>query len=204
MIRAEDLIALAAAHRVDLTRVASNATDTRRHPRRRRTKRELLQGLEIADTADGRDTRIARPHWSLPDLGMAAAGVPQLYFLAARFAFARDDGVYWQLWHELHFQAARIARREGWRAQVRNVNGEPRYYLSELAELVLIEDRYASYFRAAPVLYSAFLHIEDDLWERKLAKRFRAVQEKYELWILTALSMIESNLRAAVEEEAVA
>src|SRR5688572_3557413 len=103
-MRAEELIARAAVHGLDLTGAAPPKRSGHRRgaPVRKAAARERV-----------------RPEWTLQEIGLACAGVPDLQFMAARYAFAGDHSSYWKLWSALHREAVELAEREGWPAQVR-------------------------------------------------------------------------------------
>jgi hypothetical protein len=146
---AEQLIALAGAHGVDLLAAARmSAPETRApNPLRRR-----------ANGANGKPTRSsARPAWTLAELGQAAAGVPAIPFMAACFAFVGDRGDYWRL-HAALFREAQILRdRNSWPAEVTYFHSLQRPYLQHLAKLVLDEDASPQVFRTAPQLFAIYL-----------------------------------------------
>src|SRR5579864_8730051 len=106
-MKAEDLIALAAARGVDLVQAARlggrpAAAETiriRNAAGRYFTALRQRSGLE----AQGRGSpSYERPGWTLAELGQAAAGVPPIQFMAACYAIAGDRSVYWKLWDALH------------------------------------------------------------------------------------------------------
>jgi hypothetical protein len=129
--------------------------------------------------------------WSHAELGMAARGVPELPWLAARFSFAGDMNCYWKLWYGLLFQAQRLAVRNNWRPQIPATNGEPKFYLEGLSRLVLDEDVHRPFFTAAPALYAVYMDVDDRVWQRLLAARHAMLKARYEIWLGTARAMIQ-------------
>jgi|GEM_PF-2217631 len=208
-MNAEELILLAAAKGIDLKRVAGASSPDRgptvRHRRRSKDELKEAQGRPIFETVNGRATIVHRfPYWSLAELGQAAACVPRVPWLAACFSFAGDraPGVYWELHNALTWNAYRLQRRHGWAPQITGIGGHPRFYLLELAQLVLDEDQHAHLFNAHPGLYAAYLHIEPDLWRHKIFERFDLLKLRYLNWLETARWTINDKLGGATYDEA--
>lgn len=206
-MNAADLITLAAARGVDLSRVGGNASNTKGVAARRgRTEFERRQGLEVIETARGRGTRAAvAPIWSHAELGLAAQGVPELPWLAARYSYCDDRTVYWKLWYGLTFWVQRKARQNNWRPMVtgelprdangqliRGTVGEPALYLDRLCLLVLDEQRneMKQYF-VSPAIYAIYMRVEEETWRRILESRFALLKQRYEGWLGKARSMIQ-------------
>jgi hypothetical protein len=204
-VKAEDLIVLAAAHGIDLKNIAGASRPTRGPSvrRRPRTPAEMkaARGRPQYDTVTGTTTRtFRRPPWSLAELGQAAQGVPRIPWLAARFAYAGDRDVYWELHDALTIEAVRLKRQHAWSAHIVGVDGLPRFYLLDLAQLVLDEEQHAPLFAAAPAtnkrpsLYAVYMHIEEALWSRRIFERFDLLKLRYLSWIDTANAMIQRRL----------
>lgn len=209
-MKAEDLIALAAPRGIDLKRIAGMSTPTRgvsvRH--RRRTAIEIAGGIEVQITARGANTRTFRPPtWSVAELGQAAQGVPRVPWLAARFALAGDDNSWWELHSALVDEAKKLRRHYQWSAQIVGLDGQPRFYLEDLAQLVLDEERHAPMFAAAPAtakapsLYAVYMRIEEALWSRRVFERFDLLKLKYLGWLDTTSAMIQARLSRRSESD---
>jgi len=207
---AEDLIAYATARGLDVSRVGGSETETHKlAAQRRRTAREIRLGIEIAETVRGRDSRsMRRPYWSIAELGMAASRtrpgkrvdieIFDIQFLAVLFQIAGDTSgdTYWTLYRALRYQALKIADRERWRPTVPGrtprdprtrkpvlgATGEPHFYLDELAQLVLDDDRHRAIFAAIPGLHAAYMNVEDVTWEKILEPRFASLRALLESW----------------------
>ena len=212
-MKAAELIALAAAHGIDLSHVGGNADRTDGAASlRRRSREELRDGIEVIPTARGHGTRTyRRPAWSLAELGQAAQGLGELPWFAARYSFAGDRSCYWTLWYALAFEAHALAHREGWQPRVMGcaardprtgrliagARGEPRFYLLDLAQLVLDEDGNRSLFAGAQAiagLHALYLRVEEPTWSKILEPRYRSLQAVYERWLGTARGMIQRRL----------
>jgi hypothetical protein len=211
-MQAAELFALATAHGIDLKRVAGNSSDFDGPAAERKPSREQRSdGIErVPLTVRGAESRVyRRPHWSHAELGIAAAGLSELPWLAARYSYAGDYASYWPLWWALGFNAHRMASREGWAPMVPGrlsprhertgkplpgAKAEPHFYLLDLAQLVLDEDANKRYFSIAPQLYCAYMRVEEPIWERVLEKRFRALQAVYDRWLAVARGMIQRKL----------
>jgi hypothetical protein len=199
---AHDLIALCTAKGVDLSHVGGSASDTKGLARpRKRTRREVELGIDVAPTAKGPGSRIyRRPTWSLAELGQAAKDVPRIPWLAAQYSYAGDMSGYWDLWHALALEAHKIGRNEGWAARVMNTSGYPQYYHGTLAALVLDADLHRAIFAASPLVYSIYLNVTPETWERLLSPRYDALQQRYERWLDIARGIIQRWLSATDEE----
>ncbi len=205
-MKADDLVALAAAHGVDLLQAAKTASTERN---RSQTQRQRFANGRRATVlieppvmrARGSATRTTdRPEWTLEELGQASAGVPQVAFWAACFAFAGDRSEYWRLWDRLHYHALQLRWKQGWPAQLPGEQGRPVHYLAQIAQLVLDEDAHPHLFLAAPVLYSAYVGVSEDVWRSRAFERFDSVKLIYLGWIDEARRIIQPRLRENEEE----
>jgi hypothetical protein len=206
---AEDLIVLAAAKGIDLKRIAGGSTpDSGPSVRRRRRGGDELKrdnGRPIYESVKGHQTRVVRyPAWSHAELGQAAGGVPRLPWLAAQFSLAGDrtPDTFWELYEGLLGEALLFRRQHQWPHQVVGIGGAARFYLPELAQLVLDEDQHRPYFEAQSRLYPIYLHVEPHVWNGKLYERFDRLKCVYQAWLGTALGMIQRKVseREAVSE----
>jgi hypothetical protein len=175
-MRGAELVALARAHGIDLTQVECNGAAAPR------AIKELLDGCEMLPSTRGRSRR--------PERSEEARGYEGLPWLAARYSLANDETCYWPLWNGLVFQAQRLGSRDGWPPQVRGVRGEPRFYLLELATLVLDEIACPQAFAAAPELRAIYLGVEDEAWACVLEPHYRSLQAIYARWLGTARGQI--------------
>jgi hypothetical protein len=150
------------------------------------------------NSANGRQSHVTtKPEWSLAELGQAAQGVQRIPFLAVMYAYAGDRSCYWPLHSALTIEAIEMRARRGWSAQVKATDGTMRYYLEQLAGLVLDEEANQPLFRAAPILYALCLSVAPDVWETVLAHRFEAVKLRYMGWLAVA----ESSMQEKISEE---
>jgi hypothetical protein len=198
-VRAEELVALASAHGVDLTHNARLGTPGRRHAteRQRGTNGHSYEVLTApsAQRANGRASYThARPAWSIEDLGQAAAGVPRLSFLAACYSYAGDRSAYWELWAGLERAAQELRLRHAWPAQVRSAAGPHVFYLEQLACLVLDEDAHPHLFQSAPGLYAIYAGVDESTWRQSVFHRFDKVRLRFLGWIGEAMSIMQARL----------
>lgn len=159
-----DLVALYAAHGIDLEHVAGVASNTDGVARKRRMgkeERKQAKGRPIVETADGTSDRIIRPRaWSHAELGICAGGLvigasgdpirnadgeyearlPRMPWLAICYHAAGDRSGYKELHRGLTLEAIHLASRHNWSWQIERTNGEKDYYLERLTELVLDDD----------------------------------------------------------------
>lgn len=186
-MRAEELVALASAHGVDLIHAARSRSAL---PSRHKSG---------AATATGRQSYVHRAaRWSVAEIGQAAAGVPQVPFQAALYSLAGDRSVYWQLWQALWVEAYALLEQCRWPPKVCGADGGVRFYLEELAKLVLDVDAHIPLFRAAPVMYACCLGVSPKTWDGQLSRRFNMLQSRYQCWISEAMSIMQPRL---LEEE---
>jgi len=201
-LKAEDLVALVAAHGVDLQHVAGSASDTHGIARRRqRTKDERRGGLPIRDTVIGHESRVyRRPAWSHAELGMAARDVPRMPWLAICYCYAGDSTGYPELHRGLMREALKIATRDGWSMYERDRTGQKRYApIAELAALVLDKDAHKRIFieaRAHGVVLEALcLNVPDEIWSTRYERRFDTLDQHRERWLAEARGIIQRWLR---------
>jgi hypothetical protein len=173
-MRAAELVALAAAHGINLDHVDLNGAAGPRKP--------WHDGIELVPAGRRHDSHRRRPE---PD---PAAFDEDLPWCAVRYSLAGDSSVHWPLWNGLVFQAVRLGRQEHWPPQVsaRQLNGTkpaPTFYLLKLCELVLDEEAMRPAFAAAPQLRAICLGIADRAWARAVEPRYRSLQAVYERWL---------------------
>lgn len=208
-MKAAELITLAGAHGIDLTQAARHTTA--RPKSHLSALIERLQRSQIPRDvqARGRQTHVVRrAQWSLAELGQAAEGVPLIPWLAACYRYARDYSCYWALWNQLAIDALELRLKRGWPARVRAAGkdpatqkptGEQRFYLLDLASLVLDEETNGHVFQAAPVLYAHYMGVEPEVWEEGLSERFGVVKQRFSAWVQTAESIINPRLMDDLE-----
>jgi hypothetical protein len=196
-LNAASLVRFAAARGIDLTHVAGASSNVDGIARERaRTDVEIEIGIQVRETAKGRETRTySHPAWTVAELGQAAGGLGPLPWAAALYSFAGSRDGYWMLWQALASEATRVARRECWPPRVTMECGEPRFYRDQLAELVLIEDANKQYFTAAPALYSACMAVTPPIWDRQLSDPFRSLRSAYDRWLGIARGAIGRSIR---------
>jgi len=119
-VNAAELITIAGARGIDLSRIGGNASNTNGAAATRPlTDLERRFGLEVTQTAKGRTTRTAvAAIWSHAELGMSAKGVPNLPWYAACYSYCGDRTAYWKLWFGLADHARKLAMRNNWRPLV--------------------------------------------------------------------------------------
>jgi hypothetical protein len=185
-MKADELVAMAASHGVDLLGAA----------RLGRPKGKRKPGPIPNNRATGTATRTSmRPEWTMAELGQAAAGVPDLLFCAACYAFAGDRSQYTALQAALLGRAINIAKREDWPMEVLDIHNLPRPYIRHLCKLVLDEDANPHLFVVAPELYSIYLGISERAWDDHMQGRFDSLKGVWASWLGTACGMIQSKLR---------
>jgi len=202
-LKAAELVSLAAAHGIDLTHVAGNASELHGPARKRRLspaeiklRKDLHIGLEVVPTAQGAGSHVyRRPTWTAAELGQAAQGVGRMPWLAACYSFAGDSTGYPELHRGLMMEALRIATAEKWPMRVIGRDGSMQFYVAELAQLVLDADAHKWIFTAAPSMYAICMRMEEEIWATTMSRRFTSLHVRYEGWLATAQGMIQRRLR---------
>lgn len=206
-MKAEELVALCAAHGIDLVQAAGQtgappARDTMRVRNQAGRLYDVLRPPSGLEARGSSSPTYDRPTWSAAELGQAAQGVPPVYFMAACYSFAGDRSVYWKLWQALNFSVAQMAARHNWPAQVRGARGTPsHFYFASLSQLVLDEDANPHIFAAAPTLYAIYMAVDEDVWQGNLFERFDLAKLRYLGWIEQAMRIMQPRLEEHSECE---
>jgi hypothetical protein len=207
-MKAAELVSLAAAHGIDLTHVAGNASDLYGVARTRRLtplQRKLCDVLkisrEVTPTAQGAGSRVyRRPAWTAAELAQAAQGLERMPWLAARYSFAGDSSGYRELQAGLMMQVLRIGTAEKWSMQVPGRDGSMQYYQAELAALVLDAERDKWMFLKAPAMYAHCMRMEEEIYATKMAHRYSSLQLWYEGWLHAAESWMQRRITNASDD----
>jgi hypothetical protein len=178
-MRGAELVALAKLHGLDLAHIELNGAAA---------PLDWLDGCEIVQGARKSDWRRSRR----PERNDEPRVFENLPWLAACYSFAGDASAYWSLWDGLVFQAQRKAGREHWPPRVRTAQGGLRFYLLELAQLVLDEEASRALFVEAPQLRALCLGVEYVTWDEVLARRYSALQAIYSRWLESAGAQIRT------------
>jgi hypothetical protein len=146
--------------------------------------------------ARGTETRsAARPSWTVSEIAQACAGLGDIEFRAALFAYAGDRSYYWPLWDALHAAALELRERHEWPPLILDIHEIEVPYLRHLSKLVLEEDANPQIFCTAPHLYPIFLNVTESVWKKILAERFGALQLVWLEWLGSAAARIQARLR---------
>lgn len=135
-----------------------------------------------------------RPQWTMQELAYASAGVPELPFLAACYAFAGDRSKFWTLHEGLMGHARMFCLIYSWPREVLDFHGIQKPYLAHLCKLVMDEDASPAIFHAAPALYPIYLGITESMWDRQIKDRFREIKHTWNDWLGQAARMIQARL----------
>lgn len=194
-MRSWQLFTIAASHGVNLRHAAAMAAPPReRTPLARIIEQLQRKGIPRELTARGRQTHVTRRiTWSQAELGMAAVGVEPIPWAAAMYVYARDRGFKRVLVLQLSREAFDLAERYSWPITVQPAAGDPKHYLTELAELVL-DDEYIAAFRVAPTLYAHYMGVEPATWEKHLEAKFYRLKQRFNGWIHVADAVVNTHL----------
>lgn len=138
---------------------------------------------------------IERPTWTLSELGQAAAGVPDIAFRAACYAWAGDTSQLWPLHRALSIEARHLRQRFRWPELTTDLHGCKALYLENLAKLVLDEDRSPNSFRTAPGLFALYMFTTEEVWDKTLCERFEALKLSWLDWLGVAARIMQPRLR---------
>jgi hypothetical protein len=227
----ERLFSAASAHGIDLKQAAGESANAygAGAPRRRQLMRTLA-GLEAAEDRDkrerrenrermpesvkGKQSRVARPKLhSHAELGQALAGqirepgepprggLEGPAFLAAMYSFGLDASVYEDLYRELRYAMADLAKRDSWPVEIAGLSGEPVHYGDELCRLVLVHDWCQPIFARIPGLYAIYLGVTEEVWRGKLMSPYTATQGRYERWLARARGYIDHRIYEYLHED---
>lgn len=201
-MRAEDLVALAAARGVDLLQAARIAATKKAAKDIIRKKDATILVPPPENRAKGSATRsIARPEWTVAELGQAAQGVPTILFQAACYAFAGDRSHFWPLHGALYVHAVALANEKRWPVNAKNIHHLNEPYLQCMAKLVLDEDALPAYFRIPTLgnkVFAIYMNIEEKVWDSEIAERFEDLKAVWTDWLQTSARIIQRHL---VDEE---
>lgn len=194
-MRAENLMLLATAHGVNLSEAVkmSSHQKPRRDTVTKKGNRQLITPPENRVT--GTETRtFKRPTWTMQELALAAAEVPEVPFMAACYAFAGDRSKFWRLQKNLMGHARMFTYTMCWPREVRDFHGIKRPYLEHLCKLVLDEDANPALFRAAPQLHQIYIGVTGPIWEKQIQERYGHLQRVWNEWLGQAARMIQAKL----------
>jgi hypothetical protein len=205
-MRSEDLIALAAAHGVDLIEAARLAPSDK--VKRDVIKQRFAEGrtamvLQEPSTkmAKGKESpTFVRPKWTVAEIGQAAAGVPPIHFSAACYAFAGDRSQYWPLYNNLCGEVHRLQARFHWPIEIRDFHQIERPYLKYLAKMVLDEEDSQNLFKIADSrLYSIYIGVSEKTWKNEVSERYETLKLVWLGWLQRAARIIQPRLRTQEE-----
>lgn len=189
-MKAAELVALAAAHGVDLVHVAGSASNTHGIAARRRQSRdERAARIPVLQTVRGGASRTYRPpKWHTGDY---CQDVPRMPWLAACHSFAGDSSGYAELHRGLMTVGLKIATEKTWPMVIRRHDGSRGYYQAELAALVLDADMHRRMFAEAPALYWLCVGCHQDLWDHVVVHWYDDLKAEYDRWLGTARGIIQ-------------
>jgi hypothetical protein len=194
-MKAEDLVAFAGGHGIDLVGAAQRAVRTDGlAPPRRLTFPERLAGIPLPQPMSGSQTQVMKKAaWTEHDLGHALAGCPRMPLLAAWFAWGRDDKDFGELCRGTHVAAMRIAGIEKWRSKMIPTEVEW-HYIPTMVHMVYESDRHAHLYGPAPTLYATRMGVSPEVWSSRWASRFESIRSVYQGWQEDALNYIRGSL----------
>jgi hypothetical protein len=153
----------------------------------------------------------SRPEFTVAEVGQALAGLPivdqERAYAAFAYRWAGDDSsrsvlyshltrAVW-LGYEEQPRYVPLAAREGWPRLIREQK-----YMDRLVKLAILEERCWFTIRMYslwPVLMadSGFTDMDDELWTRRLSRKYEGVRDILESWCSRARSHAARKLRPA-------
>lgn len=160
-----------------------------------------------------------RPEWTAQETALALGGLPvdqrDACYAAYAYRWARDDSQRRPLLNHLHnavwghrvaWGHARDALSvvERWPEKIRN---QP--YMHRLVRLAVLEERYwfiVSQHRLWSALMTAdgFEGMDEDLWDRRLSRKYEAVRHIIEDWCATTRHHMRARMRPDADELSIA
>lgn len=132
-----------------------------------------------------------RPEWTAAEAAMALGGMEPAEERAQCYAafvhrWAGDDSQRHVLVGYLFVEADRMALRERWPSRVREQR-----YLERLCRMAVLEERHwwvINQHRLWPAILAddGFRDIDEDLWFRRLSRKYEAIRHVIESWCSTA------------------
>lgn len=146
------------------------------------------KGLSIDHIPGG-----GRPEWTAQETAMAIAGLPadirDACYAAYAYRWARDDSQHSVLYSKLSMAvwgaSDSMASRERWPSRIREQK-----YMERLVRMAILEERcwfLINQYSLWPAILidDGFQHMDDELWERRLSRKYEAVRGIIESWCST-------------------
>lgn len=132
-----------------------------------------------------------RPEWTAQEAAMALGGMEpreerDRCYSAFVYRWAGDDSQHHALVGYLYDETDRLAMRERWPSRIREQR-----YLERLVRMAVLEERYwwlINQHRLWPDLMrqDGFNDMDEELWTRRLSRRYEAIRHIIETWCATA------------------
>lgn len=132
-----------------------------------------------------------RPEWTSQEAALALSGLEpsQLRlqcYAAFTYRWAGDDGQRSTLFGCLMLETMKIAQREKWPSRIREQR-----YVERIVRLAILEERFwwvINKHRLWPELMAddGFKDMDEELWTRRISRRYEAVRHVIETWCATA------------------
>ena len=127
-----------------------------------------------------------RPTWTASDAAIALAGLPADIrtpcYAAFSYRWAGDETQRSVLFGCLMNASISVAMRECWPSRIREQR-----YLERLVRLAILEERYGFFIKRGNLWVelmerSGFRDIDEQLWERRLSRKYEAVRDVIDSW----------------------
>ncbi len=168
------------------------------------------KGLAFDHIAGG-----GRPEWTAQETAMALSGLPadrrEACYAAYAYRWARDDGQ--QATLQRHLRNAVWGHRRAWGHAEDALSYVERWpeqircqpYMDRLVRLAILEERFGhivSTHRLWPGLFTAdgFTDMDDDLWSRRLSRKYEAVRHIIEDWCATTRYHMRARMGSVTNE----
>lgn len=141
-----------------------------------------------------------RPEWTAQEAAIALSGIEpeemrRPCYAAFVYRWAGDDSQASTLYGCLMAEASRIASREKWPSRIREQK-----YLERLVRMAILEERLwwainQHHMWPAIMRDDGFTDMDDELWARRLSRRYEAIRHVIETWCSTAHYHVLSRIR---------
>jgi hypothetical protein len=155
----------------------------------------LISPKSIDPRRERSDPTAEGERWTLVDVALGLAGLPDPYAAAVRFRWAREMSAMPTLERELTAFARTLATRECWLgAKIYTTRGERvAFPLADLVRLALLEEHYTALRKSEFI--ATVLNVREPLWCRRLRPKYEALRQELESWN----SIAHAHLRERLE-----
>jgi hypothetical protein len=139
------------------------------------------------------------PELTQRDVGLAAAGLPQITFWVALYSLAGDDSNRGSLRHWLLEKLLEEREARQWATKVERRDGGRAKFAEQLCDLYLLEERRPAPFQAVPNLRAAALEVEPAVWTRAISHQYAFLHALYHDHLIRAADHVRRKLKKGLD-----